>query len=77
MAKNCPPGVFAFTQSDKTHGLIVIEHIAMVRWDGNMVPGLHVYFANGPHISLDEKQGKELIEMIVALDKYLRAEMIP
>lgn len=72
--KLSPPGVFAFTQSDRTHGLIILEHVACVRWDGNQLPNLYVYFAsNVPHVKLEERQGKELIEMLTALDEYRRA----
>lgn len=71
--KLSPPGIYAFTHRDSSTGIIVLEHVACVRWDTESPPSLGVYFATGPHVRLDERQGKELVELMHNLDNYRRS----
>lgn len=73
--KVSPSNIFHFTQVDKTDGIISMDHVTIVRWDGNRVASLAIYCNEGPLILLDEKQGKKFIERMVELDDYRRATL--
>lgn len=44
---------------------INMDLVSMTRWDDKMVPELMIFFTQGAHISLDQEDGKDFLEIYV------------
>lgn len=68
-----PSPLFYFHLTDGSEGVIVLEHVCMARWTKGTTHTLSIYFKEGPHVALGQKEGEEFLTMLTKYHDYSRA----